>query len=89
MACRRWRQRGVVALELVQDAELLIPVALKTPGDQAVFGLHCLITPPRPIGLVAGALKPQVPLVINGASLGFEMLDRLQGDGELRWFDRR
>jgi hypothetical protein len=30
-----------------------------------------------------------VPLVIKGASVGFKRLDRLQGDGELRRFDRR
>jgi len=89
MACRRWRPHGVVAFELIQAAEFLIPIALEGPGDQAVFGLHFLITPSSPLGLVASAFKPQVPLVINGARVGFKRRDRLQGDGEVRRFDRR
>jgi hypothetical protein len=30
-----------------------------------------------------------LPLVLNGAGLGFEMLDGLQRDGQVRGFDGR
>ena len=48
--------RIVRALELIQRAQLLIPVAFQTPRHQPIFRFHFQVAPSGPIGFVAGAL---------------------------------
>lgn len=89
VACRQRRHRHIVSLKLIDRRQFLVPVAFETPCHQTIFGLYGLVTPPGQVGLIARPLEPQLPLVLNGAGLDFEMLNRLQGDGQLRGFDRR
>jgi hypothetical protein len=67
----------VVAFELIKNRQFLIPVALQAASNEALFGLHLFIAPPSPFRLIVSPLDAQLPLVINGAGLSFEMLDGL------------
>jgi hypothetical protein len=53
-----------------------------------MFRLHRLVAPFGLLRLIAGALQSELPLVLNGAGLGFEMLNSLQRDGQVRGWSR-
>ena len=62
----------------------LVPVSFQAAGDEPILGIGGEETSLRQIGFVACALDAELPLVINLASAGFDLLRSTYGRFQLR-----
>src|SRR6516165_3538793 len=53
---------GILFLQLLLVTERLFPLPLQLTGDEAVFRLDGFVLTSRPLGIVARALKPLLPM---------------------------
>src|SRR5215207_194845 len=68
-----------LGFDLGELCERVLPVALKTAGDESVLGLDLAVAALRPLGLVLRALDLQPPLLERGVVILLKRLGRLQG----------
>jgi len=61
---------GIGLLELLLVTQGLLPLALQVPCDQAIVRLDRPLLPGRPLGLIACALAPRVPMRLQLLALG-------------------
>jgi hypothetical protein len=73
---------GMVLLDRLQGAQLLLPNPLQRARNKTVLGFDRILLTACPLGLVAGAFTPQTPLSRKLLSLPLDLFERGDGDGD-------